>query len=205
MKDGSLKEYGTSRSNDKNSKMRPPFIIYLDISSDCSCPKSCLDKKRTIMKPEELKEVLRSVNEAGVKAVICKGDLYAVKYEIWNIIAYAKNIGIDIYFLNKDKVTKIADWKRSRPYRRSSFYVSAKTTAHLQEKEMITGSSSCGAGLTTCHISSCGIVTPCSRLPLKCGDARMTNFLDIWNNSELMRQFRNLSSLPICNGCEFLA
>ena len=69
----------------------------------------------------------------------------------------------------------------------------------------------CMAGIGFCFISSQGKVKGCGYLDVEAGDIRKERFCDVWNNSHLFRQLRDISNLKgkcgvckykrICGGC----
>ncbi len=67
----------------------------------------------------------------------------------------------------------------------------------------------CGAAGTKCNIRPDGWVTPCELIwEAKCGNLKNQSLTDIWQNSELMNEFRkpmelNLNELPECKGCKY--
>jgi radical SAM protein with 4Fe4S-binding SPASM domain len=62
----------------------------------------------------------------------------------------------------------------------------------------------CIAGLHYCRIYPNGDVTPCPYLPIKLGNIREQSFKDIWFNSEVFKNLRNLDCLKgKCGACEY--
>jgi heme b synthase len=62
----------------------------------------------------------------------------------------------------------------------------------------------CLAGSGVCFISHRGVVQPCGYLPMAAGDLRRENFRDVWNDSALFHQMRNLDLIEgKCGCCEF--
>ncbi|HSV50072.1 MAG TPA: radical SAM protein [Candidatus Acidoferrales bacterium] len=62
----------------------------------------------------------------------------------------------------------------------------------------------CLAGLHYCRIYPNGDVTPCPYLPIKLGNVREQSFKDIWFNSEVFKNIRNLETLKgKCGACEY--
>jgi radical SAM protein with 4Fe4S-binding SPASM domain len=61
----------------------------------------------------------------------------------------------------------------------------------------------CSAGHTACYVSPYGDVYPCVQFPLSCGNVRRSKFLDIWRNSEQMKEVRSirLRDLSSCSQC----
>jgi heme b synthase len=63
----------------------------------------------------------------------------------------------------------------------------------------------CLAGTGFCFISHDGIVQPCGYLELNCGDLKTSSFGDIWRNSEIFKNLRDLSGYKgKCGRCEYL-
>ena len=62
----------------------------------------------------------------------------------------------------------------------------------------------CLAGTGVCFISHEGEVYPCGYLPVIAGDLRKQTFLDIWENSTVFHELRDVSGLKgKCGCCEF--
>jgi len=61
----------------------------------------------------------------------------------------------------------------------------------------------CSAGHTACYISPYGDVFPCVQFPLPCGNVRQQEFVDIWHDSEQLREVRSIRAkdLSVCSGC----
>jgi AdoMet-dependent heme synthase len=62
----------------------------------------------------------------------------------------------------------------------------------------------CSAGHTACYVSPYGELYPCVQFPLSCGNVRQESFLDIWRNSEQLKEVRSirLKDLSGCSQCE---
>ena len=62
----------------------------------------------------------------------------------------------------------------------------------------------CFAGKESICIDPLGNVKPCSHYPKDfiCGNVKVDNLKDIWNNSKILKQFRELKGNDICNNCE---
>lgn len=72
---------------------------------------------------------------------------------------------------------------------------------HAEMNQMTRG---CLAGSGVCFISHRGIVQPCGYLPLEAGDLRRQDFREVWSDSPLFHQMRNLDLLEgKCGCCEF--
>jgi radical SAM protein with 4Fe4S-binding SPASM domain len=62
----------------------------------------------------------------------------------------------------------------------------------------------CIAGMHYCRIYPNGDVTPCPYLPIKLGNIREQNFKEIWFNSPVFKNLRNLNCLKSkCGICEY--
>ncbi len=61
----------------------------------------------------------------------------------------------------------------------------------------------CSAGHTACYVSPYGEFYPCVQFPLSCGNVRQQRFIDIWRNSEQLKEVRSirLRDLPSCSQC----
>lgn len=63
----------------------------------------------------------------------------------------------------------------------------------------------CMGGSSFCFISHTGQIQPCGYLELDCGQVKKKNFVDIWNNSEIFRDLRDLRKFKgKCGRCEFI-
>jgi AdoMet-dependent heme synthase len=75
-----------------------------------------------------------------------------------------------------------------------------KSAGHFQE--MTRG---CLGGISFCFISHIGQVQPCGYLELDCGNIQKQSFAQIWENSEVFRNLRDLSKYGgKCGRCEFI-
>jgi AdoMet-dependent heme synthase len=61
----------------------------------------------------------------------------------------------------------------------------------------------CSAGHTSCYISPYGEFYPCVQFPLSCGNVRQQRFIDIWRDSEQLKEVRSirLKDLSSCSQC----
>ena len=63
----------------------------------------------------------------------------------------------------------------------------------------------CLGGISFCFISHVGQVQPCGYLELDCGNVQKQSFAEIWENSEVFRNIRDLSKYGgKCGRCEFI-
>jgi AdoMet-dependent heme synthase len=65
----------------------------------------------------------------------------------------------------------------------------------------------CSAGHTACYVSPYGEVFPCVQFPLPTGNVRRQRFIDIWRDSERMKEVRSirLKDLTTCPSCAHVA
>jgi AdoMet-dependent heme synthase len=65
----------------------------------------------------------------------------------------------------------------------------------------------CSAGHTTCYVSPYGDVYPCVQFPIVTGNIRAQRFVDIWRDSEQMKDVRSirLKDLTTCPSCTHVA
>jgi radical SAM protein with 4Fe4S-binding SPASM domain len=62
----------------------------------------------------------------------------------------------------------------------------------------------CLAGTAVCFISNQGEVYPCGYLPALAGDLKIQRFSDIWENSVVFNELRDVNNLTgKCGCCEF--
>jgi len=61
----------------------------------------------------------------------------------------------------------------------------------------------CSAGHTACYVSPYGEFYPCVQFPLSCGNVRQQRFIDIWRDSEQLKEVRaiRLRDLSSCSQC----
>jgi radical SAM protein with 4Fe4S-binding SPASM domain len=61
----------------------------------------------------------------------------------------------------------------------------------------------CSAGHTGCYVSPYGEFYPCVAFPLSCGNVRKQRFIDIWRDSEQLKEVRSirLRDLSSCSQC----
>ena len=63
----------------------------------------------------------------------------------------------------------------------------------------------CLGGLSFCFISHTGQAQPCGYLELDCGQIKEKGFEDIWNNSPIFQDLRDLNQYKgKCGRCEFI-
>ncbi len=61
----------------------------------------------------------------------------------------------------------------------------------------------CSAGHTSCYITPYADVFPCVQFPLPSGNLRKQRFIDIWKNSNELKEVRSIRAkhLPVCSTC----
>ncbi len=61
----------------------------------------------------------------------------------------------------------------------------------------------CSAGHTACYVSPYGEFYPCVQFPISCGNVRQRSFIDIWRNSEQLKEIRaiRLKDVSGCSQC----
>jgi AdoMet-dependent heme synthase len=61
----------------------------------------------------------------------------------------------------------------------------------------------CSAGHTSCYISPYGEFYPCVQFPISCGNVREQRFIDIWRDSERLKEVRSirLKDISGCSQC----
>ena len=61
----------------------------------------------------------------------------------------------------------------------------------------------CSAGHSACYVSPYGEFYPCVQFPLSCGNVRQQRFIDIWRDSEQLKEVRSirLRDLSGCSQC----
>jgi heme b synthase len=63
----------------------------------------------------------------------------------------------------------------------------------------------CMGGSSFCFVSHTGQIQPCGYLELDCGQLSQKNFSDIWKNSDIFKNLRDLRQLKgKCGRCEFM-
>jgi len=83
----------------------------------------------------------------------------------------------------------------------SSHYTVAKGKQAKMLAEFIGG---CGIGRAYCSIQPDGVITPCVFMPLPVGDLKEKKFIDIWNNSPILKDIRRREDLKgHCGECEY--
>ena len=77
-------------------------------------------------------------------------------------------------------------------------------SAHGHPADLNQMTRGCLAASGVCFISHKGSIQPCGYLPLEAGNLRKQTFADVWENSELFQDLRDLGNIEgKCGFCEF--
>jgi len=101
---------------------------------------------------------------------------------------------------SKDQLESFAEWLAANDLVRTGDSFFCLTSENRRSK----GLDMCGAAKMTCCISPVGDVFPCAFLQeesFKAGNVRTSRFRDIWNNSPVFRQLRDLN-IETCKTCQ---
>jgi mycofactocin biosynthetic radical S-adenosylmethionine protein MftC len=101
---------------------------------------------------------------------------------------------------SKDQLESFAEWLAANDLVRTGDSFFCLTSENRRSK----GLDMCGAAKMTCCISPVGDVFPCAFLQeesFKAGNVRTDRFRDIWNNSPVFKQLRNLN-IETCTTCQ---
>jgi len=83
----------------------------------------------------------------------------------------------------------------------TSHYTLTKGTKAAVLAEFVGG---CGVGRAYCCIQPNGVVSPCVFMPTPVGDLKEKGFLQIWNESPILRELRTRDDLKEhCGVCEY--
>lgn len=63
----------------------------------------------------------------------------------------------------------------------------------------------CGTGRLYCALDYNGDITPCVFIPIKLGNIRNDDFLDVWHNSPDLKKIRNRDAFVKCGTCAYKA
>jgi len=76
--------------------------------------------------------------------------------------------------------------------------------ATAKPKQARVSSRGCLAGLSVLFVAHDGQVFPCGYLPVGCGSVRESSLVEIWRESEVLRELRNFDKLKgACGRCEY--
>lgn len=149
---------------------------------------------------EEIPSIVDYSFQLGAKAfnlffLVCTGraqgltDITPIQYE--DILYWLFNV--QSQYAGRMMINaKCAPHYRRIGYEMNSHYSGVRTFA-----------GGCPAGLYYCRISPEGDLTPCPYMPLKVGNLCDKNFVDLWENSWLLKDLRNAKLKGRCGICEF--
>jgi len=158
---------------------------------------------------------IRFLKSQGLKVVIANVLMTENMHDYHGVRALADELGVESTL--DPTVTPKMDGDRSilklntgeeslrRLFRDESFVGNADEFCALppapDEDSML--SLPCGAGHSACYVSPYGDFYPCVQFPLSCGNVRQQRFIDIWRNSEQLKEVRSirLKDLPGCSKC----
>jgi len=128
----------------------------------------------------------------------------------------AKELGINRVFYRRVVPTGKAEENKFVLPLREEYYKSIVELANLNSEKLVVSIDDpilpvlmkntnenhlgCGAGINNLGISSDGNVYPCIFLRTKIGNLKEDSLLDIWNNSEVLKNLRN-RKISICGNC----
>ncbi len=172
-----------------------PSVVYFDITPRCSCTFRCVYDRPPDCTLGNIKQILSELARAGVKNIVFRGDV-DFREDIPQIIEYALKLGLKVSFKIEGDVFKIVGNDKEK----ISFLI-GEISSQAQLSDLDPSGPVCGAGIVSCHITPCGEVTPCATLPIKCGNLKISGFLDIWKYACGMQMFR-AQDVKGCGGCK---
>jgi len=160
-------------------------------------------------------DAIRFLKSHGLKLVIANVLMTENMHDYHGVRALADELGVDCTL--DPTVTPMMNGDRSvlklnagedalrRLFRDERFVGNAQEFCALPSPpdENSLQSVPCSAGHTACYVSPYGDVYPCVQFPLPCGNVRRQKFVDIWRNSEQLREVRSirLKDMPGCSKC----
>jgi len=158
---------------------------------------------------------IRFLKSQGLKVVIANVLMTQNMDDYHGVRALADELGAE-YTLDPT-VTPMMDGDRSildlnvgesalqRVFRDESLVGNAEefcAPPHALDEDSM-DSTPCSAGHTACYISPYGEFYPCVQFPLSCGNVRQQKFIDIWRDSEQLKEVRSirLRDLSSCSQC----
>jgi heme b synthase len=157
----------------------------------------------------QIKDILELAKELGVAAHhifllvptgrgrdLAEQAITAAEYEETLLWFHQESLDCSIQL----KATCAPHYFRIMHQRKGKIEEHKKPTGHFHE--MTRG---CLGGISFCFISHVGQVQPCGYLELDCGNVQKQNFAEIWKNSDVFRNLRDLSKYGgKCGKCEFI-
>ena len=208
-------------------KLSNAGLKYVQISLDGESPET-YTKVRGIDFFDKVVCNIKKVNErfnTSISTVLCKYNYD----KIFDIIKIANEIKVDSYRImkfietgrgndNKDvlQITPLEfkqfvdKLKDKRKEYRIPVRIDENMMDNFSRKKipwLKDGLYGCSAGRSTISIDVNGNIYPCSFLnyeELKCGNIKENSLLDIWKNSNILSEFRNINELEgKCKNCEY--
>jgi len=156
---------------------------------------------------------IRFLKSQGLKVIIANVLMTGNMRDIHAVRKLAEQLGVECTL--DPTVTPMMDGDRSTLnlnagesalrdlFRDEAFGGNADCAPPLPPDESVMESLPCSAGHTSCYISPYGEFYPCVQFPLSCGNVRRQPFLDIWRNSERLKEVRSirLRDLSSCSQC----
>ena len=171
--------------------------------------------------PVLLSTTLTKINYKDIRAMVLLGRKLNAGNIRFNHVFFGGNAACfikEVYLLpeeEKEAIEEVCALKEEFPG-----YIYLDST-YLQQKDKIKGMKDykpatdkivvppCGAAYTKCGIRPDGWVIPCEMIwEARCGNLKERSLTEIWQNSELMDEFRkpmelDLNEMPECKGCQY--
>jgi radical SAM protein with 4Fe4S-binding SPASM domain len=161
-------------------------------------------------------DAIRFLKSQGLKVIIANVLMTENMHDYHGVRALADELGTECTL--DPTVTPMMDGDRSvlelnagesalrTLFRDETFVGNAEEFCALPSPpdEETMGSLPCGAGHTACYVSPYGEFYPCVQFPLSCGNVRQQRFIDIWRDSEQLKEVRSirLRDLSSCSQCK---
>src|SRR5258706_2534037 len=160
-------------------------------------------------------DAIRFLKTQGLKVVIANVLMTENMHDHHGVRALAEELGAR-YTLDPT-ITPMMDGDRSILERKAdaselhTLFRDEKYIDNVEEfcapppalTEEVMESLPCSAGHTGCYVSPYGEFYPCVAFPLSCGNVRQQRFIDIWRDSEQLKEVRSirLRDLSGCSQC----
>lgn len=148
-------------------------------------------------------------------------DMGAVAHHIFLLVPTGRGKGLKDKEIDKDEYERVLLWlyhKKEevpihiKPTCAPQYYRILRQESHkkgkkidLKEHGLDAITRGCLGGISFSFISSDEIVQPCGYLEITCGDLKKSAFDQIWNNSDVFKELRNLSLYKgKCGRCEYI-
>ena len=160
-------------------------------------------------------DAIRFLKSQGLKVVIANVLMTENMHDCHGVHALGEELGVECSL--DPTVTPMMDGERStlrlnagesvlrRLFRDETFVddPAAFCAPPPAPSEESMDSLPCSAGHTACYVSPYGEFYPCVQFPLSCGNVRQKRFIDIWRDSEQLKEVRSirLRDLSSCSQC----